>query len=120
MVYLLFIECTLNVYNLNEAFLKVRFFFMHIFHNSNVVCCKIVFLTLTLNFGGFFSTNYRFILSLLTCHLNDSMVAMHLYYGDGWIGLQLDTCMFVSGSVYAVFLKVSWGKDETTTDSMKG
>lgn len=88
MVYLLFIECTLNVYNLYEAFLKVRFFFMHIFHNSIVVCCKIVFLTLTLNFGFFFSTtNYRFILSLLTCHLNDSMVAMHLYYGDGWIGL---------------------------------
>lgn len=100
---------------------------MHIFHNINVVCCKIVFLTLTFNitlvFWVFFLLkNYRFILSLLTCHLNDSMVAMHLYYGDGWIGSynRAPACLLVAVYNYAVFLKVSWGKDETTTDSMTG
>lgn len=45
------------------------------------------FMLLILRIIFFSTTNCRFILSLLTCHLNDSMVAMHLYYGDGWIGL---------------------------------
>lgn len=50
------------------------------------------------------------------------MVAMHLYYGDGWIGSynRAPACLLVAVYNYAVFLKVSWGKDETTTDSMTG
>lgn len=61
---------------------------MHIFHNSNVVCCKIVFLNLTLNFGFFFLRQ---------------IIASFYHYSPAILTTAWLLCIFIMGTVGLVY-----------------
>lgn len=87
MVYLLFIECTLNVYNLNEAFFKVRFFSCTFFTTAMLFVVKFS-LTLTLNFGGFFLRQ---------------IIASFYHYSPAILTTAWLPCIFTMGTVGLVY-----------------
>lgn len=83
MVYLLFIECTLNVYNLNEAFLKVLFFSCTFFTTA---------MLFVVNF------NFKFWVFFLR-----QIIASFYHYSPAILTTAWLLCIFIMGTVGLVY-----------------